>query len=77
MLFERNRVAKMFKLWALVPRYTGAAGDTRALTCGLCGGGLCAAVALQPCGHSFCATCLSHHLAAAMVAGGRLRCPER
>ncbi|KXZ54312.1 hypothetical protein GPECTOR_5g397 [Gonium pectorale] len=57
-------------------RYPAAAAQSE-LVCGLCGSGLAGAVALQPCGHTFCAHCLSDHMLAAMAGGGRLGCPER
>jgi hypothetical protein len=44
--------------------------------CPLCGGLLDGAVALQPCGHTFCATCLSSHLGAQLQTSALvLNCP--
>jgi hypothetical protein len=34
-------------------------------------------VALEPCGHNFCATCLSHHLGSQLQSGLQLSCPFR
>ena len=34
-------------------------------------------VALEPCGHNFCATCLSHHLGSQLEGGLQLACPFR
>ena len=46
-------------------RYTTAASATPDdLQCQICLGTLRACVALDPCGHNYCAACLSHHFAA-------------
>ena len=34
-------------------------------------------MALEPCGHNFCAPCLSNHLAAQLQAGRPVSCPFR
>ncbi|GAB4822418.1 hypothetical protein N2152v2_009464 [Parachlorella kessleri] len=47
------------------------------LQCQICLGTLRACVALEPCGHNFCATCLSHHFAALLGSGQPLSCPLR
>ncbi|GLC41954.1 TNF receptor-associated factor 4 [Pleodorina starrii] len=56
-------------------RYPAGAGPEE-LLCALCGDYLRRAIAVQPCGHTFCGGCLSQYLSAAMAAGCRLGCPE-
>ncbi|GIL62856.1 hypothetical protein Vafri_17073, partial [Volvox africanus] len=55
-------------------RYLGYSGSD-ALVCGLCGGCLQRAVAVQPCGHTYCGSCLSQRLSVVMAAGCKLGCP--
>ena len=45
--------------YSSLERYT-----TDDLVCLICKGTLVQCVALQPCGHNFCATCASNHFAA-------------
>lgn len=47
------------------------------LQCQICLDTFVKAVALEPCGHSFCAACLSQHLAACLGHGQALACPLR
>lgn len=47
------------------------------LSCQICLDVMRDAVALEPCGHTFCAPCLSHHLAACLRSGQPLNCPLR
>lgn len=47
------------------------------LQCQICLCTLRDCVALEPCGHSFCAACLSHHLASLLESGQPLSCPLR
>ncbi|GLI62552.1 hypothetical protein VaNZ11_005219 [Volvox africanus] len=55
-------------------RYPGYSGSD-ALVCGLCGGCLQRAIAVQPCGHTYCGSCLSQRLSVVMAAGCKLGCP--
>lgn len=43
---------------------TAESSNAMDLICQICLGPFRDCVALQPCGHSFCAPCLSHHFAA-------------
>ena len=57
-------------------RYTTAEQSTlEDLKCQICLNSLRQCVALEPCGHNFCATCLSHHLGSQLqssqLRGGR------
>ncbi|KAL0025671.1 hypothetical protein WJX77_003216 [Trebouxia sp. C0004] len=45
--------------------------------CQICLGTLRDCVALEPCGHNWCATCLSHHFASLLQSGVPLACPLR
>ena len=54
-----------------------ADGAGSGLGCPLCGALMSAAVQLKPCGHSFCAACLSQHMGAQMQGGVPLACPFR
>ncbi|EFJ43315.1 hypothetical protein VOLCADRAFT_106891 [Volvox carteri f. nagariensis] len=56
-------------------RYSPRCGP-EALLCGLCGDYLQRAIAVHPCGHTYCGSCLSEHLSSLMAAGCRLGCPE-
>lgn len=47
------------------------------LKCQICLNTLKNCVALEPCGHNFCATCLSHHLGNQLQNGLQLSCPFR
>ncbi|KAL4428663.1 hypothetical protein ABPG77_009769 [Micractinium sp. CCAP 211/92] len=47
------------------------------LQCQICLSVLRDCVALEPCGHNYCAACLSHHLAALLTSGQPLACPLR
>ena len=47
------------------------------LQCQICLSLLRDCVALEPCGHNYCAACLSHHLAALLTSGQPLACPLR
>lgn len=47
------------------------------LKCQICLTTLKNCVALEPCGHNFCATCLSHHLGNQLQSGLQLSCPFR
>ncbi|GBF89177.1 hypothetical protein Rsub_01894 [Raphidocelis subcapitata] len=59
-------------------RYTTAEQSTlEDLRCQICLGTLSKCVALEPCGHNFCAPCLSHHLASQLQGGLQLTCPFR
>ncbi|KAK9845291.1 hypothetical protein WJX81_002548 [Elliptochloris bilobata] len=59
-------------------RYTTEATATPAdLQCQICLGTLRACVALEPCGHCYCAVCLSHHFAALLEGGQPVSCPLR
>jgi hypothetical protein len=50
-------------------RYTTADASTlEDFQCQICLGTLRACVALEPCGHNFCAACLSHHFASQLMA---------
>ncbi len=51
--------------------------DSPALQCQICLSTLRDCVALEPCGHNFCAACLSHHFAALLRGGQPLACPMR
>eukprot|EP00887_Chlorella_sp_A99_P003054 scaffold9.g3054.t1 len=50
---------------------------TEDLQCTICLCTLRDAVALEPCGHSYCAVCLSNHFAALLGGGQPLSCPLR
>eukprot|EP00877_Chromochloris_zofingiensis_P000217 jgi/Chrzof1/10196/Cz04g32100.t1 len=59
-------------------RYTTAEQSTlEDLKCQICLNTLHKCVALEPCGHNFCATCLSHHLGSQLQSGMQLTCPFR
>jgi Zinc finger, C3HC4 type (RING finger) len=59
-------------------RYTTAEASTLDdLRCQICLNTLRQCVALEPCGHNYCATCLSHHLGSQLQAGVPLSCPFR
>lgn len=59
-------------------RYTTAEQSTlEDLKCQICLNTLRQCVALEPCGHNFCATCLSHHLGNSLQGGLQLSCPFR
>lgn len=59
-------------------RYTTAEQSTlEDLRCQICLHTLRQCVALEPCGHNFCATCLSHHLGSQLQSGLQLSCPFR
>lgn len=59
-------------------RYTTAEQSTlEDLKCQICLNTLRQCVALEPCGHNFCATCLSHHLGNSLQGGMQLSCPFR
>jgi len=59
-------------------RYTTAEQSTlEDLKCQICLNTLRQCVALEPCGHNFCATCLSHHLGNTLQSGLQLSCPFR
>ncbi|KAK9817719.1 hypothetical protein WJX72_001212 [[Myrmecia] bisecta] len=59
-------------------RYTTAEFSTLDdFQCQICLGTLRACVALEPCGHNFCAACLSHHFASLLQSGLPLTCPLR
>ncbi|GAX80598.1 hypothetical protein CEUSTIGMA_g8033.t1, partial [Chlamydomonas eustigma] len=47
------------------------------MLCPLCTHLITLAVEIRPCGHSFCASCLSHHFGAQLQAGILLTCPFR
>lgn len=47
------------------------------LCCPICTTLMATAVQIQPCGHSFCAPCLSQHLSAQLQGGVPLMCPFR
>ena len=47
------------------------------MQCQICLDTLSDCVAISPCGHNFCAPCLSHHLAALLSNGQPLACPLR
>ena len=58
-------------------RYTTAASATPDdLQCQICLGALRACVALDPCGHNYCAACLSHHFAALLEVRSRAPGPR-
>eukprot|EP00879_Flechtneria_rotunda_P004794 GHRR01005066.1.p1 GENE.GHRR01005066.1~~GHRR01005066.1.p1 ORF type:complete len:626 (+),score=240.90 GHRR01005066.1:617-2494(+) len=59
-------------------RYTTAEQSTlEDLKCQICLNTLRQCVALEPCGHNFCATCLSHHLGNQLQSGLQMSCPFR
>ncbi|WIA29098.1 hypothetical protein OEZ86_011609 [Tetradesmus obliquus] len=59
-------------------RYTTAEQSTlEDLKCQICLTTLRQCVALEPCGHNFCACCLSHHLGNQLQSGLQLSCPFR
>jgi hypothetical protein len=59
-------------------RYTTAEQSTlEDLKCQICLNTLRQCVALEPCGHNFCACCLSHHLGNSLQGGLQLSCPFR
>jgi hypothetical protein len=59
-------------------RYTTAEQSTlEDLKCQICLNTLRQCVALEPCGHNFCAPCLSHHLGNSLQQGLQLSCPFR
>ncbi|KAF6266719.1 hypothetical protein COO60DRAFT_10326 [Scenedesmus sp. NREL 46B-D3] len=59
-------------------RYTTAEQSTlEDLKCQVCLTTLRQCVALEPCGHNFCACCLSHHLGNQLQSGLQLSCPFR
>jgi hypothetical protein len=60
-------------------RYTSRPDDLSLddLGCAICLGTLSSAVAIEPCGHSFCATCLSHHFGSQLKASADISCPFR
>lgn len=63
---------------AATSRYTTAEASTlEDLRCQICLRPLHRCVALEPCGHNFCATCLSHYLGAQLQGGLALSCPFR
>ncbi|KAL3137014.1 hypothetical protein ABBQ32_006605 [Trebouxia sp. C0010 RCD-2024] len=45
--------------------------------CQICLGPVKQCVSLEPCGHNWCATCLSHHFASLLQSGVPLACPLR
>lgn len=47
------------------------------LQCQICLGTLTDCVTLEPCGHIYCACCVSHHFAALLQGGQPLACPLR
>lgn len=47
------------------------------LQCPICLGDLRDAVAAVPCGHTFCAACLSQHLESQLTEGQTITCPVR
>ncbi|KAL6754307.1 hypothetical protein V8C86DRAFT_362435 [Haematococcus lacustris] len=47
------------------------------LQCGICSQALVQAVTMEPCSHSFCATCMSEHMGRQLQAGLAPRCPHR
>ena len=55
----------------------GTGGVGSGLGCPLCSALMSAAVQLRPCGHSFCAACLSQHMGAQLQGGVPLACPFR
>eukprot|EP00884_Botryococcus_braunii_P003133 jgi/Botrbrau1/12820/Bobra.20_1s0011.1 len=62
----------------MTSRYTTAETSTlEDLQCQICLGTLHQCVALEPCGHNFCAACLSNHFAAQLQAGIAISCPLR
>lgn len=59
-------------------RYTTAEQSTlEDLKCQICLNTLAKCVAIEPCGHNFCATCLSHHFGSQLQSGLQLSCPFR
>jgi FHA domain/RING-type zinc-finger len=54
-----------------------ALAEPSTLQCQICLDTLRNAVALEPCGHSYCATCLSQHFGACLQHGQALTCPLR
>ncbi|BDA46284.1 hypothetical protein COCOBI_08-3760 [Coccomyxa sp. Obi] len=59
-------------------KYTTADASTlEDFQCQICLGTLRSCVALEPCGHNFCAPCLSHHFASQLMTSNSLSCPLR
>ncbi len=59
-------------------RYTTAEQSTlEDLKCQICLCTLSKCVAIEPCGHNFCATCLSHHFGSQLQGGLQISCPFR
>ena len=57
---------------SLTSTYTTAEAATlEDFQCQICLSTLRSCVALEPCGHNFCATCLSHHFASLLQVGSR------
>lgn len=55
---------------SLTSTYTTAEASTlEDFQCQICLSTLRSCVALEPCGHNFCATCLSHHFASLLQVG--------
>ncbi|CAL5227738.1 g10754 [Coccomyxa viridis] len=59
-------------------KYTTADASTlEDFQCQICLSTLRDCVAIEPCGHNFCASCLSHHFASQLLVSSSLSCPLR